>query len=119
VQLSASNGYCEDTAYQYVNIDPLETLYVPNAFTPGDNNKNDTFRPYGEGLDLESYDMKIYDKWGRLVWQTGSMGQVWDGTEMDSGNPVPVGTYVYQITFRDFSDLDRNNVVGSVIVIRD
>ncbi len=119
VQLSASNGYCEDTAYQYVNIDPLETLYVPNAFTPGNNHKNDTFRPYGEGLDLESYDMKIYDKWGRLVWQTGSMGQVWDGTEMDSGNPVPVGIYTYQITFRDFADLDRNNVVGSVVVIRD
>lgn len=119
VMLVSSNGYCTDTAYQYINIDPLETLYIPNAFTPGRNGKNDTFRPYGEGLDLESYDMKIYDKWGKLVWQTGRMSKEWDGNDQTSFNPVPVGAYVYEITFRDYADLDRHKVVGTVLVIRD
>lgn len=119
VMLVASNGFCTDTAYQYINIDPLETLYIPNAFTPGRNGKNDTFRPYGEGLDLESFDMKIYDRWGKLVWQTGRMSKEWDGNDQSTLNPVPVGNYVYEITFRDFADLDRHKVVGTVLVIRD
>lgn len=119
VQLVSSNGYCEDTAYDYVNIDPMLLVYVPNAFTPGVNNKNDYFFPQGEGIELESYDMFIYDRWGKMVWQTGNFSKKWDGTNMFSGKDVPVGTYVYLIKFREFADLDRHVYKGIVNVIRD
>jgi gliding motility-associated-like protein len=119
VQLLASNGYCNDTAYQYVNIDPLLVVYVPNAFTPGINGKNDYFFPQGEGIELNSYDMFIYDRWGKLMWQTGNFSKKWDGTNMFSLEQVPVGTYVYLIKFREFADLDRHVYKGTVTVIRD
>lgn len=119
VQLLASNGYCNDTAYQYVNIDPLLAVYVPNAFTPGINGKNDYFFPQGEGIELNSYDMFIYDRWGKLMWQTGNFSKKWDGTNMFSLEQVPVGTYVYLIKFREFADLDRHVYKGTVTVIRD
>lgn len=119
VQLVSSNGFCEDTAYDYVNIDPMLLVYVPNAFTPGQNNKNDYFFPQGEGIELESYDMFIYDRWGKIVWQTGNFSKKWDGTNMFSGKEVPVGTYVYLIKFREFADLDRHVYKGYVNVIRD
>lgn len=119
VQLMASNGYCVDTAYQYVNIDPLLRVYVPNSFTPGMNGINDYFFPQGEGIELESYDMFIYDRWGKLQWQTGNFSKKWDGTNMDSLEPVPMGTYVYLIKFREYADLDRHVYKGIVNVIRD
>jgi gliding motility-associated-like protein len=119
VQLLASNGFCVDTVYDYVNIDPLMLVYVPNAFTPGINGKNDTFYPQGEGIEKESYDMFIFDRWGKLVWQTGNFSKEWDGTHMDSGDEVPVGTYVYKITFREYANLDRRVYTGIVNVIRD
>lgn len=119
VQLLSSNGYCIDTAYQYVNIDPMLLVYVPNAFTPGRNGINDYFYPQGEGIELESYDMYIYDRWGKLVWATGNFSKKWDGTNMFSGKEVPVGTYVYLIKFREFADLDRHEYKGIVTVIRD
>lgn len=118
VQLLASNGYCADTAYQYVNIDPLLALYVPNAFTPGINGKNDYFFPQGEGIEEESYDMFIYDRWGKLVWQTGNFSKKWDGKNL-KGKDVPVGTYVWMIKFREYADLDRHVYKGVVTVIRD
>lgn len=124
VQLLASNGFCQDTVYDYVNIDPLLTVYIPNAFTPGQNGatqdgNNDYFYPQGEGIDEESYDMFIFDRWGKMVWQTGKFGKKWDGMHMESLKPVPNGTYVYQITFREFADLDRYVYNGVVHVIRD
>ena len=119
VQLLASNGYCVDTTYRYVNIDPLLLVYIPNAFTPGNNDRNDYFYPQGEGIELESYDMFIYDRWGKLVWQTGNFSKKWDGTNMFSGKEVPVGTYVYLVKFREYADLDRHVYKGIVTLIRD
>lgn len=124
VQLLASNGFCNDTVYDYVNIDPLLTVYIPNAFTPGqtgatNDGTNDYFYPQGEGIEEESYDMFIYDRWGKLVWQTGKWGKKWDGRHMQSLKPVPNGTYAYLITFREFADLDRYEYSGVVHVIRD
>ena len=123
VQLLGSNGFCNDTAYQYVNIDPVLAVYIPNAFTPGESaimrdGNNDYFYPQGEGIEEESYDMFIYDRWGKIVWQTGKFGQKWDGRHMESLKLVPVGTYVYQITFREYADLDRHVYNGVVHVIR-
>ena len=118
VQLISSTGYCEDTAYQYVNIDPLLTVYIPNAFTPGQNNKNDYFFPQGEGIELESYDMFIFDRWGKIIWQTGNFSKKWDGSNLE-GNEVAMGTYFYKITLREYADLDRHVYTGIVHVIRD
>jgi len=123
VQLLGSNGFCNDTAYQYVNIDPVLAIYIPNAFTPGSSastqdGTNDYFFPQGEGIEEDSYDMFIFDRWGKMVWQTGRFGQKWDGRHMTSLNLVPTGTYVYQITFREFADLDRYVYNGVVHVIR-
>lgn len=119
VQLLASNGFCDDTAYGYVNIDPLLTLFIPNAFTPGINGINDHFFPQGEGIEWDSYDMFIYDRWGKMVWQTGDFNKKWDGTHMSSLEPLPSGTYSYFIHFREFADLDRYEVAGNVLLIRD
>ncbi len=119
VQLLASNGYCVDTGYQYVTIDPMHVVYVPNSFTPGINGKNDYFYPQGEGIELESYDMFIYDRWGKMVWQTGSMIKMWDGTNMNSLKPVPGGTYVYKISYRESADLNAHVIRGVVHIIYD
>jgi len=119
IQLLASNGFCVDTTYRYVNIDPMLLVYIPNSFTPGINGKNDYFYPQGEGIELESYDMFIYDRWGNLIWQTGNFSKKWDGTNMYSLKQVAVGTYAYLIKFREFADLDRHEYTGVVHILRD
>ncbi|WP_374165626.1 PKD domain-containing protein [Arcticibacter sp. MXS-1] len=92
---------CQDTMTRKVRIDGVPGyLYVPNSFEPG-NFKTElkTFRPKGSGI--AKYSLKIFDTWGRMVWQSdkldekGSPSEGWDGTS--SGQPAPQGVYVWRI----------------------
>jgi gliding motility-associated-like protein len=51
------------------------------------------FKP--EGVEMPQFEMIIYDRWGRIVFQTQDWDQGWDGT-IDHER-APIGTYIYQI----------------------
>ena len=88
-----NNDYgCDDDYTVRVIIDPVITLYIPNAFTPNNDGLNETF--YGNGVGLESYEMWIFDRWGENLYYTSVMEDGWDGTY--KGAPVEAGTYVYK-----------------------
>ena len=67
---------------------------VPDAFTPNGNNYNDTWVIPG----LEGYNTKemvVYSRYGTLVHYSGQYNNDWDGTLLNTGTPVPDGTYYY------------------------
>ncbi|MEN9700279.1 MAG: hypothetical protein RLZZ301_1477, partial [Bacteroidota bacterium] len=67
---------------------------VPDAFTPNGNNFNDTWVIPG----LEGYttkEMIVYSRYGTLVYQSPVYNNDWDGTLLNTGTPVPDGTYYY------------------------
>jgi gliding motility-associated-like protein len=68
-------------------------IYVPNAFTPNGDGKNDVL--YAESSVATDVDFKIYDRWGELVFETKSLSQGWDGTFR--GKPVDPGVFVYHL----------------------
>ncbi len=94
------NG-CQGRGSVLVNVDKKRNVYVPNAFSPDLNGFNDLFQVFtGTGVTGIST-MRIYDRWGELLYSadnlppspTGSEG--WDGTF--KGKPAPQGVYVYLI----------------------
>lgn len=74
----------------------VSRLYVPTAFSPNDDGRNDTFRPYLQFGTPDSYEMTIYDRWGGQIFQTTDFTQGWDGFSSD-GERVPVGPYAFYI----------------------
>lgn len=93
---------------------PLFTLYVPNAFTPNGNKKNEVFYAYGEGITR--FRMRIFNRWGGMeLFESKLLTTGWDGTY--KGQIVPMGVYVWQIeASSDFGDeIER---VGHVTVLR-
>ncbi len=97
VMLAVMDGIgCEDTAKERIRINPPFNLYVPNAFTPDGNGVNDVFR--GKGVGIASYHMQIFNRWGKLVYQTQEIEGGWDGTI--DGEPAPAGVYIYKFTVR-------------------
>ena len=73
------NENCSATDTVYVRPkDCLSGLYVPTAFTPNGDGKNDIFRPMLFG-DVERFHFAIYNRWGTLIFQTRTHGQGWDG----------------------------------------
>lgn len=108
------NG-CVDDVSKTVEIDPDFMLYIPNAFTPNGDEKNDVFRPYGEGVKWETFEMTIYNRWGEEIYYTADIDSPWRGWFKD--RPVEVGTYVYKIQVYD-QDGEKHTYRDGVTLIR-
>ncbi|WP_176723352.1 T9SS type B sorting domain-containing protein [Roseivirga misakiensis] len=88
-------------------------IRVPTAFSPNGDNVNDTFS-VGEGIFI-SFDMKIYNRWGALVFRSNNPIEGWQGTF--EGTPSPIGTYTYKITFRNADNVPISKT-GTFLLIR-
>lgn len=67
-------------------------IYFPNAFTPDGDGVNDLFGPRFH--DISEFDMKIFDRWGELIFSTTDPNILWDGSVNGSGIAM-TGVYVY------------------------
>jgi len=101
-----SNG-CTNSASDTIIVKDYFTFYIPNAFTPNGDGKNDLFYPVGNNVDPNNFNMLIYDRWGNLVFSTNRWeldhGEGWNGTKNNAGtiNSVIIGVYVYQIQVKE------------------
>lgn len=109
---------CADTAFQYIEVDPLFTFYVPNAFTPDGDELNDTWGPVGQNFEVESYNVQIYDRWGKLIWQTDNPEKHWDGTYLNSGKEVKQGMYIYVFNLKESNTFEPKTISGTVTLYR-
>lgn len=107
---------CKDTAEQIIYVKDIYTFYLPNAFTPDGDNINDEFKPVGYNLKDDEYLLQIYDRWGKLIFQSTRVQKGWDGKLAD-GTKAPTGFYVYRIRFKDMDGL-IHYVNGSVYLMR-
>jgi gliding motility-associated-like protein len=103
-------------AYDTINIKVFTTapdIFVPNAFTPG-NNFNNIFRPIPVGISKIEY-FRVYNRSGMLIYSTSSIGSGWDGTY--SGKPQAVGGYVWMVQGTDYTG-KLVTKKGTVVLIR-
>ncbi|HNR18871.1 MAG TPA: PKD domain-containing protein, partial [Bacteroidia bacterium] len=84
---------CVSEYQQQVIVNPF---YLPNAFTPNKDGKNDFFFDPGFSLDVASYNMKIFNRWGQKFFETETPAKTWDGSD-PAGAKAPQGVYVYSI----------------------
>lgn len=88
---------CSDTSSITVQVAPLSALWVPNAFSPG-RSVNGIF--YAKGTSVSEFDMKIFNRWGELLFESTDMSKGWDGTFHN--RIVEQDTYVWLITYSDY-----------------
>jgi gliding motility-associated-like protein len=78
----------------------LPDIFMPNAFTPNNDGKNDIFRPILVGMaDLDFF--RVFNRWGQLVYSTTRNGDGWDGTI--GGKQQETGTFVYMVQGKDYT----------------
>jgi len=95
-----TNGNVTDSSNS-VCIESCPIYELPNLFTPDNNGINDYFTPIEDVLtglffrDIASVDMKIYNRWGGLVFKTNDPEIRWNGKKNNDGEEVPEGVYYY------------------------
>ena len=97
-----------------------QLFYVPNSFTPNVDGTNETFKPIiTSGFYKGSDNLKIFNRWGEVVFESFDPDIGWDGTYgVGKYYPVQDGTYTWKITLRLLQNEDANVYVGHVNVLK-
>lgn len=108
---------CSDTARVDIVVRDYHTFYIPNAFTPDGNGRNEIFVPEFTNILENDYSFMIFDRWGNLVFETNNVKEGWNGQSKNAGSPMELGVYVYKISFTDNMD-QVHQLMGHVTLIR-
>ncbi|MFI5134363.1 MAG: gliding motility-associated C-terminal domain-containing protein, partial [Chitinophagales bacterium] len=95
--VSAVSQYgCKAEAEVTVTVyDPCSHILFPTAFSPNDDGVNDFFFPMNNSA-LNNYDLKIFDRWGEMIFETNDPNVKWDGKYR--GSSCDIGVYVYEMS---------------------
>lgn len=88
---------CQDSITKYVDIAPVTTFHLPNAFTPNDDSVNDVFKGEGFLPGIKGYSMRVWNRWGELVFETNNPEQGWNGRKNNSGAAAIPGVYILEV----------------------
>jgi gliding motility-associated-like protein len=87
---------CSDEIVKSFKNYPSNRYFLPSAFTPGVDGKNDIFRI--EGLVyVKKFEMQIFSRWGELLFQTNDFKKGWDGYH--NNVIVPDGVYIVLVNY--------------------
>ncbi len=106
VSLTLTNPLGSVTYTQYVKTVINCPVFIPNIFTPNGDGLNDVF--YAKGFNGE-FVLKIFNRWGTLVFESGNPGKWWNGNSMH-GNKLSDGIYFYLLKNSDTGIIYHGNV---------
>lgn len=117
ITLIATNDLCVDTFRISIHLVEDLIYYVPNTFTPDNDEFNQQFIPvFTSGFDPTEYRFMIFNRWGEMVFESFDSTIGWDGTYAE--RKVQDGTYTWKIVFKTKYSGDRKVVVGHLNLLR-
>ena len=110
-----NTGLCPDE-----NAEKNQLIYyIPNTFTPNDDNFNLTFQPvFTSGYEPLKYTLLIFNRWGELLFESHNADIGWKGTYGNNNRIVEDGVYTWKIIYTDINTQKEHTIVGHVVMIR-
>jgi gliding motility-associated-like protein len=120
VSLVAMNEVgCTDTAYVSIHVEENLIYYVPNSFTPNDDEKNQVFLPIiSQGFKPGTYLLRIFNRWGELVFESKDPYTGWGGDYGPNHTNCQSGTYTWVLNFQVLQTQENKEFVGHVNLIK-
>jgi gliding motility-associated-like protein len=115
IQIVTNQYGCKDTMILTLIIQPI-SLYIPNTFTPDEDEHNTLFKPTTD-FEIFEWQLRIYNRWGELVFQSNDYSIGWDGHfgEIQCQD----GIYSYDLQYRSCEQEQKKiQVSGHVNLIR-
>jgi len=116
---SMANGcYSFSQTYTVTVIEcDILVYWVPNSFTPDDNEFNQTWGPvFSSGYPPDRFEVIILNRWGNIIFQSNDPKDRWDG--MYKGKQCPDGVYTWLIVFGLPNTGEKKLIHGYVTIIR-
>lgn len=108
-------GFADSSASNIVTVDEYPKIYVPNAFTPNNDNLNDFFIPTIGFIDPSTYSLTIFDRTSTPIFTSNDPAIGWDGKKRN--HPCQEGVYMYIVQCK--SPLgDDAKISGTVSLVR-
>lgn len=87
-------------------------IFVPNAFTPNNDGKNDILKVFGNYIS--TIDLRIFNQWGQLIFQTTDPTQGWDGKHKGKLQPVGVYAYILKVVRQDGTVVNKKGSINLI-----
>ena len=104
---------CPSVVCKTINAEVQPLVGLPTGFSPNGDGENDIL--YVRGAAIAKLDLKIFNRWGQLVFETTSQQIGWDGTY--NGQPQPVEAYAYVLDV-SFIDGTAKLLKGNITLLR-
>ena len=103
-----------------IDIDSCSVYKLPNVFTPNNDGHNDYFIPF-PFTSVERIEMEIFNRWGRIVFETNEPQINWDGKNKNNNSDCSAGVYFYVCDVYEIrlSGLTKRTLSGSVTILRE
>ncbi|MEK7255958.1 MAG: gliding motility-associated C-terminal domain-containing protein, partial [Bacteroidota bacterium] len=95
---------CESIDSLTVTVLPAPVFQSPNIFTPNSDGVNDSFNPVFQGDIFQQFRLRIFIRWGDLVFETSDPDTGWNGEQ--DGEPAPSDVYVYVLNYRLINEME-------------
>ncbi|MGV3610950.1 MAG: PKD domain-containing protein [Fluviicola sp.] len=107
---------CIDSVSQIAQVLSDVILYAPNTFTPDGDEFNQTWFLYIDGIDIQQFNLLIFNRWGEVVWESNDPQGSWDGTYQ--GIIVPNGQYTWTLETKELISDKKYTFNGYINVLR-
>jgi len=87
---------CQDTASRLIDVAPFISFHMPNAFTPNNDTVNDVFKGEGFLRGVQRFSLKIWSRWGDLIFESNDPDFGWNG--WIGNQQAPQGVYLYEVS---------------------
>ena len=115
VLIARTDKGCTDTVKNIVTVREEFTFYAPTAFSPDGDGINDVFYVKGSGIDLDNFKLKIYDRWGEIIFESEDIYEGWDGRAKNH-KKVQNGVYKWHVIYLDGYGIEHEES-GNVTII--
>jgi gliding motility-associated-like protein len=118
--LTASSPFgCTSTLSVVIPFVEETIFYVPNTFTPDEDEFNQTWGPvFTKGFDEFNFSLYIYNRWGEIVWESNDAKCRWDGSYGTSGLKCPQGIYTWKIDYKPLETDEKLTKTGQINLLR-
>ncbi len=114
--IATNENNCKDTIEKNICVIEGFNFYMPNCFTPNDDNLNEKLMPMGTGWVNLNYSFEIFNRWGLKIFNTNDVTKAWDG-KTPNEKYDPSNVYYWRVKVTD--NVNETHVLtGHVLLLR-